>query len=72
MDGRKNIFSKSVRFVHLQRLQSRRTNSTKVFRGISKKTEKQLPTSLRELEGIKTFLSRFTKHQFSLPVIRKE
>lgn len=68
----KNIFSKSVRFVHLPRLHSRRTNSTKVFREISKETGKQLPTSLRELEGIKTFLPRFTKHQFSLPVIRKK
>lgn len=37
-----------------------------------KKPEKQVPTFLRELEGIKTFLPRFTKHQFSLPVIRKE
>lgn len=37
-----------------------------------KKSEKQLPISLRELEGIKTFLPRFTKHQFSLPVIRKK
>ena len=37
-----------------------------------KKPEKQLPTSLKELERIKTFLPRFTKHQFSLLVIRKE
>lgn len=69
MNGKKYFFLKVSDFSFSQGYLVEGQILKKFFKKFQKKPEKQLPTSHRELEGIKTFLPRSTKQHFSSPVI---